>query len=640
MNRRRMVIAGVVTVAVVATAATTYAVSTGTNASADHYRTTTPTRGDLTATVSLSGTLTHVNEVTATFPTSGVVTWVAVHAGQKVNAGDVLATMDGAPLQAALLEAKSQVAAAELAIEQDQAAASTATPSAPAASSSTTSQSTSGAAAAAGKTTGATSGSHSTTTVGGTASSGAKASQAEIAKAMAAVSQAQNAVDGQCKDVLGGLGSGRVTTSPVLGPPTAKTVADHADTVTGLPGPGSSPRPSVTASPSPSATPSPSPTPSVGPVSPSPSPSPAPTASGQNPDAGALSRCLTALQGLSTAEHEAATVLSTAAQTAASTAGAGAAGAGAAGSTAGGGLAAAGAPTTSSSAAAAAAAASAAKASAAASAAKASATKSGTATGGQAGGGAMSPEAKLLADQGTLATAQQQQTQAQNNLDAATLTAPISGVVGAVDISSGNRATASHGIVIVGPGAAQVNATAALADLEQVAVGDHVQVRTVGSSTTLDGTLSAVGALPSSGSGTDAPSYPVVITVPTGADGLPEGAPATTSIVTTSLAGALVIPSSALATTSTGATQVTTLSEGTTRTVDVSVGARGQGRVQVLSGIGSNDVVVLADVNAPLPSLNLANTRQAFRGTGGGAAAGPTGGGAAPSPSSTAGPRG
>ncbi len=565
MNRRRMVVAGTVAVVVIGGAVTAYALTSAGSSAADRYRTTTATRSDLTATVSLSGSLTHVDAVTASFPAAGTVTSVSVHAGQQVKAGDLLATMDTTPLRAALLEAQSQVAAAQLAIEQDRNAinaAASASAAATTGAQATTQASAASQASAAAVTqarTGATGG------TAGTGSTGkSTASQAEIDKALAAVTQAQKTVDGSCQGLLSGLGQG---TGAPSGQKAATTVAD-------LPG---SPPASVSASATPSATPTPTPT-------------AAPTTT-------PLAACMDALQNLSATQHRAATVLDSAAAALAQQA-------------TPSGTPTTGARTTTSG----------------------TTGRTGSGTAAQSGqtSGTSSPQAKLLADQGTLAVAQQQQTQAQNNLDGASLTAPISGVVGAVDISAGNRATPTKGIVVIGPGAAQVDATASLTDLQQVAVGDQVQVRTVGSSTTLDGTLTAVGALPSSGAGTEAPSYPVVVTVPSGAGGLPEGAPSTASIVTTSLKSALVIPASALTTTSTGATQVTTLGDNGTRTVDVSVGARGQGRVQILSGISGSDVVVLADRTAPLPATNLTNARNAFR---------PGGANSAPAATSVASPR-
>ena len=617
MNRRRMVIAGVVAVAVVGVAATAYAINSSGSSASDRYRTTTATRGDLTATVSLSGSLTHVDSVTAAFPASGVVTSVSVHAGQQVTAGEVLATMDTTPLRAALLEAQSQVAAAQLAIEQDRTAIDTATPSATAqagtagqgsGASGSAATGTSGAGATASRT-GATSTGGSTSGSGGStgASSGAAskvaASQAEVTKALAAVDEAQKAVNSSCTEFLSGLGQGTADPGP--------SAAPVADQTTPSPSPDESagttpPSSSAPAAGHPSSAHASTPA-GAGSVSPSLSASPAPTSSSIDPKA--LETCMTALSTLSEAQHKAALALDAGATALTQQAQSQAQSQQSAATRTTGSTTV---PST---------------------AARSGVTAGQSGQSGQGGTGATSPQAKLLADQGTLAVAQQQQTQAQNNLDAASLTAPISGVVGAVDLSVGNRATPTKGIVIIGPGAAQVDATASLADLQQVTVGDHVQVRTVGSSTALDGSLTAVGALPSSGAGTDAPSYPVVVSVPSGAGGLPEGAPSTASIVTTSLNSALVIPSSALTTSSTGATTVTTLADGATRTVDVSVGARGQGRVQILSGISASDVIVLADLTAPLPDTNLNNARRALGGgsgaQGGGSASAGGGSGAA-----------
>lgn len=593
MRRRRMVIGGVAAVVVVGVVATTYAINSTGSAAAARYRTTTATRGDLTATVSLGGTLAHVDSVTAAFPTTGAVTSVSVRAGQQVTAGEVLATMDTAPLRAALLEAQSQVAAVQLAIEQDRAALDGGTPAGTTPGLPQTAVPGAGASGRPGAPTVPAGAGTS-----GPAAGGAMSPEAHVSAALGAVDAAQTAVNTSCTDLLSGLGQG-VAGAPGSGRPAAP-VADR-------PSPSGSPQGSASATPTPTPT-----TPSTPPATASPSPTASPTASPSGTptptatptaafptvDPQALTSCMGALEALSTAQHRAAlaldaggTALAQQARSQQALSQQATALAGGAGAT----------PT----------------------------LPSGLGGGfGQTGGGT-SAKAKLLSDQATLAVVQQQQTQAQNNLDAATLTAPISGVVGAVDISPGNQATPTRGIVIIGPGAARVDATATLGNLQQIAVGDRVEVRTVGSATPLDGTLTAVGALPTSGAGTDAPSYPVVVSVPAGAAGLPEGAPSTASIVTTSLTGALVIPSSALVTSDTGATTVTVLSSGATRTVDVSVGARGQGRVQVLSGIGAADTIVLADLVAPLPAPDFA----AFRG-------GPDGGSSAsPAPSGSPSPR-
>src|SRR5262245_23274375 len=68
-------------------------------------RTTTVQRGTVTETVTATGTVESAGELTASFPSAGVVTEVDVEVGEKVTAGQVLARIDGA-------SARQQVASA------------------------------------------------------------------------------------------------------------------------------------------------------------------------------------------------------------------------------------------------------------------------------------------------------------------------------------------------------------------------------------------------------------------------------------------------------------------------------------------------------------------------------------------------
>ncbi len=97
------------------------------------YVTATASRGDLTQTLVLNGTVSLINQATAHFPTSGVVRSVDVRVGQAVKAGQRLATLQTAPLDRSVATAAAKVNAASAALAQARAAAvatGTATPSA------------------------------------------------------------------------------------------------------------------------------------------------------------------------------------------------------------------------------------------------------------------------------------------------------------------------------------------------------------------------------------------------------------------------------------------------------------------------------------------------------------------------------
>lgn len=86
-----------------------------------HYITATPTMSTVQETVSLSGTVAPQQEDDMNFGASGTVASVAVSAGQTVKAGQTLATLQPASLEAALAEAEAQLAEAKATLATDQA---------------------------------------------------------------------------------------------------------------------------------------------------------------------------------------------------------------------------------------------------------------------------------------------------------------------------------------------------------------------------------------------------------------------------------------------------------------------------------------------------------------------------------------
>jgi HlyD family secretion protein len=82
--------------------------------------TTTVTRGNITSTVSGSGTITANQSLDLTFESSGVVKQVLVKAGDSVKAGQTLATLDDQALQAAVTTAQANLDSAQAKLEQTQ----------------------------------------------------------------------------------------------------------------------------------------------------------------------------------------------------------------------------------------------------------------------------------------------------------------------------------------------------------------------------------------------------------------------------------------------------------------------------------------------------------------------------------------
>jgi HlyD family secretion protein len=134
----------------------------------------------------------------------------------------------------------------------------------------------------------------------------------------------------------------------------------------------------------------------------------------------------------------------------------------------------------------------------------------------------------------------------------------------------------------------------------------------------LRGQVVSIGLLASSGSSTPSGSvsYPVTIGVTGTEQQLFAGQSASVSITLAHASGALTVPSSAVH--HAGANNiVTVLRDGTLTNVQVTLGAVGPTRTQVLAGLNPVDQVILADLSQPLPTTNIQNVRRVTGGGGG-----------------------
>jgi multidrug efflux pump subunit AcrA (membrane-fusion protein) len=261
------------------------------------------------------------------------------------------------------------------------------------------------------------------------------------------------------------------------------------------------------------------------------------------------------------------------------------------------------------------------------------AARSGGVTGSPAGGAnraASSPRPasprpvsaeQLASDQAAIDAAQAQLAEAQQAHDQAELRSPIDGTVGSVTISAGQSVPGSSGtpqIVVIGPGSHQVITSVSDANVGSVRVGDAATVTPSGNSAPLRGQVVSIGLLASSGSSTSSGSvsYPITIGLTNTEQQLSAGQSASVSIMLAHASGTLTVPSSAVHTA--GASNiVTVLRAGTPHNVQVTLGALGPIRTQVLAGLNLGDQVILADLSQPLPTTNLQNIRR-LAGRGGG----------------------
>jgi RND family efflux transporter MFP subunit len=222
---------------------------------------------------------------------------------------------------------------------------------------------------------------------------------------------------------------------------------------------------------------------------------------------------------------------------------------------------------------------------------------------------------QIASDEAAIDTAKGNLVEAQQSLDDAQLSSPISGTIASVGVSVGDTVSANSTtsvIVIVGTESYEVTGTLSSTQVASVKVGYSAQVAVDGKTGTLAGTVAQVGPVQSSTTGY---TYPVVVALPATASGLYSGSSANVAISTGNAKDVLAIPSSAVMIQGTRY-YVQTLSSGTPVDTTIKVGIVGDVYTQVLSGLKVGDSVVLANYSEAVPSSNT-TTVGGFGGTGG-----------------------
>jgi multidrug efflux pump subunit AcrA (membrane-fusion protein) len=526
-------------------------------------RTATVGTDDVAQTLDLVGTVEPVTQAAVAFPVAGTVASVGVTAGQLVAAGDTLATLNGASLQAAIDAQQAAVDQANLVLTKARSGVSSGSGASGSGGSGGSSTGTGSGAAASltgsrgtgsggGSSSGSSSGSGST----GGRGSGSSVDMSQLGPAQESVITAQQGVDSQLAQEQQLLDdAARICAA--AGQPTSGGGAPTTSTTTtgGQPGSGTTGGPSAV-------------------------------------DPTAVQACQSALQNVLDAQRsvdQAATAVrnagadydqllqQVAAQVVASAQSS-------AGSTSGSG------------------------------------SGSGSGGGSSLGGGAATA-ADLIKDQKAVDAAQAQLAVAQQAMAQAGIVSPIAGTVAAVGLVPGQTVTAgstSATVVVVGSGGVEVTTTVGVDRIPDVKIGDAATVRPDGTNDAIAGKVVAVGA-PTTSSTTGATSYPVTITVPNGGQGLRNGSIAAVSIVTKAASHALVVPTSAVHTTGTTHT-VNVVSGSKVTSTPVQIGAMGTTWTEVRSGLKAGQRVVLADLQQPLPASATqvpTNTRGSTTGVGG-----------------------
>jgi multidrug efflux pump subunit AcrA (membrane-fusion protein) len=221
------------------------------------------------------------------------------------------------------------------------------------------------------------------------------------------------------------------------------------------------------------------------------------------------------------------------------------------------------------------------------------------------GGGASTSRAPTAADiasyQSAVDSAQSDLTAAQQAIAQATIVSPIDGTVLSVGVKPGQNAQAAsttQTVVVQGGGGYEATTTVSIDDIPNVQAGQAAAVTPDGSAAPVTGKVVSIATVPITTTTTT--NYRVIISLPADAPTVRNGAIGAVGIVTGTATG-VSVPSSAI-TTNGDIHTVTVLDKNTTQQVVVQVGVVGDTWTQVTRGLDAGQQVVLADVNAALPS--------------------------------------
>jgi RND family efflux transporter MFP subunit len=206
-------------------------------------------------------------------------------------------------------------------------------------------------------------------------------------------------------------------------------------------------------------------------------------------------------------------------------------------------------------------------------------------------------------------------------LAAATLTAPVDGIVSEVNVTAGFDAPAGTAIVVAEP-TYQITTDVVESDLADIEVGQEATVTISAIDTEVTGTVSAISPVAGDGS-SGVVAYPVTITLTEAPDDARSGMSADVTITIASATEVLTVPASALQGSGGDYSVLTLGADGTPVATPVEVGLVTSTTAEITSGLAEGTAVVTGT------TADLAGTDDANGGFGGGVAV-PIGGGGPP----------
>lgn len=255
---------------------------------------------------------------------------------------------------------------------------------------------------------------------------------------------------------------------------------------------------------------------------------------------------------------------------------------------------------------------------------------SGSPSTGTGSAGSSSPSAEdLVSYQKAVDAAEDEVAVAQQAIDQATIVSPIDGRIASVNLAVGDEveaASSTANIVVVGEGGFEVTTSVSIKDLPNVEVGQTAMVEPDGDDEAVEGEVVRIGvSADSTGS-----SYPVTIGLTGDTSAMGNGSTASVVIVTSAARQALAVPTSAV-TVDGDTSTVQVVVDGKAKETKVETGAVSSTWTEITDGLEEGDVVVLADLDEPLPgsATDTSSSSSQGQGPGGGTFTFP-GGGALP----------
>jgi len=176
-------------------------------------------------------------------------------------------------------------------------------------------------------------------------------------------------------------------------------------------------------------------------------------------------------------------------------------------------------------------------------------------------------------------------------IKAATLTAPVAGLVTEVDLVAGSDAPAGAAVIIDAP-TYEVTTDVVESDLADVKLGQTAAITIAALGADVEGTVTAIAPVASEDSGSGVVSYPVTVTLTSAPEGVHSGMSADVTITTASATNVLTVPAAALQGRDGNYAVMTLGADGTPVRTAVQVGLVTNTLAEITSGLTEGTAVV------------------------------------------------